>query len=68
MHNRDIISIFFNTKVCCVFSIESPHRGNSNEYTQHTIINIKKKNSLNYRKSAARDFSKAPRIIWKQRR
>ena len=27
---------------CCVFSLESPHRGDSNEYTQHAIINIKK--------------------------
>ena len=61
MHSRDIISIFFNTKVCCVFSIVLPHRGDSNEYTQHTIINIKKKNSLNYPKSAARDFFKAPK-------
>ena len=24
--------------VCCVYSLESPHRGDSNEYTQHTII------------------------------
>ena len=30
-------------KVCCVYSLESPHGGKSNEYTQHTIINIKKK-------------------------
>ena len=22
---RDIVSIFFNMKVCCVFSLESPH-------------------------------------------
>ena len=29
-------------KLCCVFSLESPHRGDSNEYTQHTIFNIKK--------------------------
>ena len=29
-------------KVCCGFSFESPHRGDSNEYTQHTISNIKK--------------------------
>ena len=43
MHNSVIFSIFFNMKVCCVFSLESPHRGDSNEYTQHTIINIKKK-------------------------
>ena len=30
--------------VCCVFSLESPHRGDSNEYTQYTIFNIKKEN------------------------
>ena len=38
----DIFSIFFNMKVCCVFSLESPHRGDSNGYTQYTIFNIKK--------------------------
>ena len=27
----------------CVFSLELPHRGDSNEYTQYTIFNIKKK-------------------------
>ena len=32
-HKRAIFSIFFNMKVCCVFSLESPHRGGSNEYT-----------------------------------
>ena len=31
-------------KVCSVFSLESPHRGDSNEYTKHTNFNIKKKN------------------------
>ena len=30
-------------KVCCVFLLESPHRGDSNEYTQHIIINVEKK-------------------------
>ena len=39
----DIFPIFFDMKVCCVFSLESPHRGDSNEYTQYTIFNIKKK-------------------------
>ena len=43
-------SIFFNMKVCCVFSLESPHRGDFNEYIQHTIINMKKKMTLNYLK------------------
>ena len=41
-----VFSIFFNMKVCCVFSLESPHRGDSNEYTQYTIFNIKKKITL----------------------
>ena len=33
-----------------MFSLESPYRSDSNEYTQHTIINIKKKITLNYSK------------------
>ena len=41
-----MFSIFLNMKVCYVFSLESPHQGNSNGYTQHTIINIKKKDDL----------------------
>ena len=40
-HNRAILSIFFNTKVCCLFSLESPRRGDTIEYTQYTIFNIK---------------------------
>ena len=42
-HNRDIFSVFLNMKICCLFSLESPPRGDSNEYTQHASINIKKK-------------------------
>ena len=41
-HNRDIFLIFYNMKVCCVFSLELPHRGDSNEDTKYTIFNIKK--------------------------
>ena len=33
-----------------MFSLELPHRGDSNEYTQHVNINIKKKSTLNYPK------------------
>ena len=33
--------------------LESPHRGDSNEYTQYTIFNIKKKITQNYPKSAS---------------
>ena len=36
-----ILRFSFNMKACCVFSFESPHRGDSNEYTQQAIINIK---------------------------
>ena len=39
-----------------MFLLESPHRGDSNEYTQHTIFNIKEKITLNHPKSAALDF------------
>ena len=48
--------IFYNMKVYCVISLESPHRGDSNEYTQYTIFNMNKKNTLNYPKSAAIGF------------
>ena len=48
MQNKDIFLIFFNMKVCCVFSLESPHRGDSNEYKQYTIFKINKKIILNY--------------------
>ena len=50
---------FFNIKVCCVFSLESPHQGDSNEYTQYTIFNVKKRKiTLNYFKSATGIFPK----------
>ena len=43
-------------KVWCVFSLKSPQRCNPNDYTQHTIFNIKKKITLHYSKSAAMRF------------
>ena len=44
------IFLLYHEIECCVHSLELPHRGNSNEYTQHTIIVQKiKKSSLNYR-------------------
>ena len=52
----NIFLIFFNMVVYCVFSLESPHLGDSNEYIQYTILNIKKKITLNYFKSAAIGF------------
>ena len=36
-----------------MFLLESPHPGDSNEYSQYTIFNIKKKITPNYPKSAA---------------
>ena len=50
--------IFYNMKVYCVFTLKSPHRGDSNEYTQYTKLFFikKKKNTINYPKSAAMGF------------
>ena len=39
-----------------MYSLESPDRGDANEYTQYTIFNIKTKMNLNYSKSAALGF------------
>ena len=39
-----------------MFSLESPHWGDSNEYTQYTIFNMKKKIGIKYPKSAAEGF------------
>ena len=40
-----------------MFSLESLHRGDSNEYTQYITFNIKKmKITLNYSKSAGMGF------------
>ena len=44
----DIFLIFFYMKVCCVFSLESPHRGDSNQYTQQNHFQYKKGNHLKY--------------------
>ena len=43
-----------------MFSVETPHLGDSDENTQYTIFNMKKKTTLNYPKSACsyRIFSK----------
>ena len=56
VNHSAIFSVFFNIKVVCVFSLESPHRGDSNKYTQYTIFNSKKEIDLNYLKSAAMGF------------
>ena len=46
----EIFFLFYHEIVCCVYSLESLHQGDSNEYTQHTIIVWKSENiSLNYR-------------------
>ena len=36
--------------------LESPHQGDSNEYTQYAIFNIKKKMALNYSNLQLWDF------------
>ena len=37
-------SIFFKMKAYCMFSLESPQRGDSSEYTQYTISQYKNEN------------------------
>ena len=39
-----------------MFSLESPHRGDSNENIQHNIFNIKKENHPKFSKSAALEY------------
>ena len=39
-----------------MFSLELPHRGDSNENTRYTLFNMNKMNTLNYPKSAAMGF------------
>ena len=49
-----------------MFSLESPHRGDSNENMQHIVFNIYEK-KLNYSKSAAmRYFPRDSRTSSKQ--
>ena len=43
-------------KVYCVFALESPHQGDSNENAPYNIFNMNKKNTLNYPKSVAKGF------------
>ena len=60
-------SSFFNMKVYCVFSLELPHRGDSNKYKKYTIFNIKTKITRNCPKSAAiRFFPRDSRTSSKQ--
>ena len=47
---------FFNMKVYCVFSLESPQGGDSNKYTQYTISQYKKENHLTLSKPAIMGF------------
>ena len=39
--------------VFCVFSLELPRQGDSNEYIQYIIFNMKTKITFSYSKSAA---------------
>ena len=52
------MGIFFNMKVCCVFSLESPIEAilMSTHNIQFIIFNSKKKITINYPKSAAMGF------------
>ena len=41
-----------------MLSLESLHRGDSNEYRQHTIINLKKKQKQKKKKKITRNYPK----------
>ena len=56
---RIFFSIFFNTKVCCVFPLESPHRGDSNEDTQSAIFNIPNLQLWDFSKGLKNEFKTA---------
>ena len=48
-------------KVCYVFSLESSHQGDSNEYTQYTISQYEKENHPNLSQICSNGiFSKGP--------
>ena len=49
-----------------MFSLESPHGGDSNEYAQYNIFIMKKKITLDYPKSAAMGIIKDSRMSSKQ--
>ena len=46
-----------------MFSLESPHQGDSNEYTRYTIFNIHIKITINYPKFAVMRFSKGQEMF-----
>ena len=53
IYSRDIFRSL-NMKVCCVFSLESPHRGDSNENIQYIILI----------KETERNHPKLSKICW----
>ena len=48
-------------KVCCVYSLESPQRGDSNEYIQYTISQYEKKNPQLFQICSYGIWSKGPK-------
>ena len=44
--SRKQIFLFYFEIVCCVYSLELPHQGNSNEYMQHTIFFVEDRKHL----------------------
>ena len=51
--------------VCCVFSLDSPYRGDSNDYTQYTISQFEKENHPKlFQICSFGIFSKGPKIAF----
>ena len=51
--SKEQFSILFSMILYCLFSLESPHRGDSNEYKQYTIFNINTESHLKLSEYAA---------------
>ena len=45
-HNIVIFSIFFKIKLCCVYSLELSHQGDSYKYTEHTVLRKNKRSRI----------------------
>ena len=56
---------FFNMKAYCVFSLELPHRGDSNEYTHITIFSMtKEKHPKSSQLCSYGIFTKGPKNVF----
>ena len=53
----NLVSIFLNMKVYCVFSFESPHQGDPNEYTYVVYVCVHTIHHYQYKKEKSPKLS-----------